>query len=104
MNPLPFLGVLAGVALWSWLVYSRSPRRKATPAYMAFSATAVAALFLLAGFAGFNLSTRHRFLTGTAWSDGVIWWQVGIGLALVPLVVYFWRRAMSDIDRRLNRT
>jgi len=69
-----------------------------------FTATAASALFLIAGLIiGLNLSKRSRFFIGTAWTDGVIWWQVVVGLVLVPVAVYLLRRGARDVDRRLGR-
>ena len=41
-----------------------------------------------------------RFVAGTAWSDSIIWREVAVGIALIPLAVYFWRRAIRDDRRR----
>jgi hypothetical protein len=61
-------------------------------------------VFVIAGLAGYNLSKRSRYLTGSAWTDGVIWWEVVVGLILVPVAIYFLRRGADDINRRLSHT
>ena len=108
LSPYLFLGAVVVVLIaWSWHFHfwSDSPtaRQSRSPLWLGFTATATSALFLIAGIIGFNLSTRSRFFTGTAWSEGVIWWQVVVGLVLVPVAIYLLRRGVRDIERRLSR-
>jgi hypothetical protein len=53
--------------------------------------------FHRAGAIGYTLSKRDRFVAGTAWSDSVIWWQIGVGLALLPLAVYLSRKGARSL-------
>ena len=46
-----------------------------SPLWLGFSTTAASALFLVAGITGFKLDKHSRFVTGTAWTNGVIWWE-----------------------------
>ena len=108
LSPSLFLAaVLVVLIAWSWQFHfwSNSPtaRRSRSPLWLGFTATAASALFLIAGIIGFDLSKRSRFFTGTAWTEGVIWWQVAVGLVLVPLAIYLVRRGVQDIERRLSR-
>jgi hypothetical protein len=100
---IPLLTVTALLAAWHWFVYSRSGRRPWDPIWMAFSTTAVMALFFVSGLIGFRLDRRERFFAGSSWSDTVVWWQVGAAFVLVPVAIYFWRRAAREVDRRLDR-
>jgi hypothetical protein len=105
--PYLFIGaVIVVVIAWSWHFHfwSNNPtaRRSRSPLWLGFTATAASAVFLTAGIIGYNLSRRSRFFAGTAWTDGVIWWQVVVGVALVPVAIYLLRRGVRDIDRRLN--
>jgi hypothetical protein len=102
MNPLPFVAVVVASVIWSWFVYKRRGRRTASPQAMAFTTTTIAVLFIVAGSAGYMLDKRARFFADSAWSDDVIWWEIGVGFAFVPLALYFWRRGLRDIDRRLS--
>lgn len=99
--------VIVVLIAWSWHfhVWSNSPtaRRSRSPLWLGFTTTAASALFLIAGIIGFNLSKRSRFFSGTAWTDGVIWWQVAVGLVLVPVAIYLLRRGVGDIERKLSR-
>ena len=67
-------------------------QRRWSPVWGAFTATTVSAVYLLAGFSGYQLNRRTRFLAAEAWTDSVIWWQVAAGAALIPVALYFWRR------------
>ena len=107
---LPYLviaAVLVTLVGWWWYFHfwSKSPaaQRARSPLSFGFTATATSALFLIAGLIGFNLSKRSRFLSGSAWTDDVIWWQVAVGLALIPVAIYFLRRGARDIERRISR-
>lgn len=90
--------VVAFVAAWAWFQQQRSGGRAWSPLWLAFSATALAALFLGGGTIGYMLSRRARFIAGTSWSETVLWWEVGVGVALIPVAVYFWRRGLRSLS------
>jgi hypothetical protein len=95
---IPVLLVVAFLTAWWWLLYKSPGGRLWHPLWLAFSASVVAALFIVAGSVGYTLGKRHRFAAGTAWSDSVIWWEVGVGLALLPLAAYLWRKGLRSLD------
>jgi hypothetical protein len=102
--PSLFVGaVVVMLMAWSWHFqgWSNSPRarRARSPLWLGFNATAGSALFLIAGLIGLDLSRRGRFSSGTAWTGGVIWWEVAVGLALAPLAFYLVRRGVRDLGR-----
>jgi hypothetical protein len=104
LSPSLFLGAIIVVLIaWSWHFHfwSNSPaaRRSRSPLWLGFTATAASALFLIAGITGFDLSKRSRFFTGTAWTEDVIWWQVAVGIVLVPVAIYLLRRGVQEIER-----
>ena len=74
--------------------------RRRRPIFNALSLTAAAVLFLTTGVMGYTLSKHDRFVAGTAWTDGVIWWQVAAGAVLLVPAAFFWRSGL----RRLTRT
>ena len=80
-----------------------SRHRRWSPVWGAFTATTVSAVYLIAGFSGYQLNRRARFLAPEAWTGSVIWWQVAAGAALIPVAYYFWRRGAAEIERRLSR-
>ena|SRR5688572_29613747 len=102
MNPMDQLvAVLVIVALlvtWELFRY-KSSRDRNRSLWLAFNTTAAAVLFLVAGAIGYTLSKHARFVDGTPWSGSVIWWQVGVGLALVPLAAFFWRKGLRSTPR-----
>lgn len=100
MDRLAALAVVAFLAAWAWFLHKRSRGRQWSPLWLAFSTTAAAALFIVAGSIGYTLSRHERFRAGSAWSETVIWWEVVVGIALVPLAVYFWRRGVHSLHRR----
>ncbi len=90
--------VVAVVSAGIWFQYRLSRGRMWTPLWMAFGTTAASLMFLVAGTMGHNLSRRERFLTGADVSQGIIWWEVGIGAALAALSLFFWRRGVRSIQ------
>lgn len=82
--------------------FGRYRDRRWSPIWGAFTATTVSAVYLIAGFSGYHLERRARFFSDAAWSDSIIWWEVGAGAALVPVAIYFWRKGAREIDQRLG--
>lgn len=86
--------VVAFLTLWFVQYGPHGVRR---PLWPAFSSTLASVVFLSAGAFGYNLSTPERFVEGTAWRDGVIWWQVWIGVALLVFAGAMWRHGLRAI-------
>jgi len=57
-----------------------------------FSVTALGLWLTVAGAIGWDLRHVHGFVRGTRWVDAPIWWQLGLGLALLSLAVFLARR------------
>jgi len=93
---LPVLTVLASGVAWTWFLYRRSGRRMWKPLWLAFSASALALLFVVAGVIGYRLDPHDRFIAGSAWAHAVIWWEVGVGLGVLPLAAFFWRNDLQN--------
>ena len=53
----------------------------------------------VAGAIGWDLSHVHGFFQGTKWLDGPVWWQLGLGVALLALAAFLARRVASDASR-----
>ena len=100
---MPFLIVVASLAAFQWWMYRLGGRRMQSPLWYAFTTTAAAALFLISGSVGYTLRKGLPLFAAARWSDGVIWSQVGVGLAFVPVAVFCWRKAIRDTDRRSSR-
>ena len=73
---------------------SKAMRR---PVPLACSATAVALLLIVAGASGFTMNRHDAFVAGTRWAEGPIWWQVAVGVALLGVSAWLWRRAMRSL-------
>jgi membrane protein implicated in regulation of membrane protease activity len=73
--------------------------RRRSPIFNALSLTVVAALFLVTGLIGYTLDRHARFVAGTAWTGGVIWWEVAVGTALMVAAASFWRRGLRELWR-----
>jgi hypothetical protein len=71
--------------------------RRRRPIFNALSLTACAVLFLVSGVAGYSLDRHARFVAGTAWSPTVIWWQVGVGAAMLAAAIWFWRTGLRQL-------
>lgn len=91
---LPFLTVSVPLAALAWIVHRRFGPRESHPLWPAFNATAGAAALIVAGTTGYNLNMLDRAAAGTPWAGAVIWGEVGIGLALLPVAAYYWRKGL----------
>jgi drug/metabolite transporter (DMT)-like permease len=85
------LTITALVAVTVWF------RPRARPFPIAFSTTAAGILLFVAGTMGYRLSRHDRFVAGTSWSDGVVWWEIYAGVTVLLVAAYFWRKALRSI-------
>jgi hypothetical protein len=51
------------------------------------------------GLIGYTLDRHARFVSDTAWSPSVIWWQVAVGAACLAAAAWFWRRGLRELWR-----
>jgi hypothetical protein len=65
--------------------------------------TAAAVVFIVAGTTGYNLNALDAAAAGTPWAGTVLWVEVGIGLALLPVAGYYWRRSLRSPTSALRR-
>ena len=93
----PGLVVVPFLAAWWWLLRRFGGDRFRNPFQIAIGLTAAAALLVVAGVVGYDLVSHDRLVNGTAWSDTVIWWEVGLGAALLSAAAYFWRISIGYI-------
>lgn len=66
------------------------------PFHAAFYLTCAAALLLVSGSIGYNLSKSAET---PRWSEHFIWWQLLVGLAVLPAAAYWWRKALRNVGR-----
>jgi hypothetical protein len=57
----------------------------------------------VAGAIGWDLKYVRGFLQGTKWVDPPIWWQIGVGVPLLALAVFFACRIPSNAVRTSDR-
>lgn len=88
MRDAAFLIVVAASAAF-WLRYQR-PSRMHSPLWMAFSTTAFSLLCVGAGLVGYRLSGGLPFTRESNWTGSVVWSQVWLGAALVPVALTLW--------------
>jgi hypothetical protein len=93
------LGFTAFLALWWLAMWRLSGGRFLTPLWLGFSATALAVGLIGAGLSGYRVSKHARSVSG-AWSDGVIWWEVWVGLAVALLASLMLTQGARRLSRR----
>jgi hypothetical protein len=94
---LPFLFVAVPIMALAWFFYTRSSHRASHPLWPAFTVTAGAAIHLVAGTWGYNLNALDAAAAGTPWSGTPIWWEVTVGIALLPVTWYYWRKGLRSL-------
>ena len=95
---------LAFLAAWNIFLYKRSGGRAWHPLQLAFSATATAVLFIVSGSIGYTLSRHDRFVAQTAWTGGIIWSQIWVGLAVTVVAIVLWRMGLRSIRADMGGT
>jgi len=95
---LPFLAFGVPLAALARFLHKRPRHRGKHPLWPALGATSGAALLIVAGAAGYNLDTLDANAAGTPWSATVIWWEVGLGIALLPVAAYCWRKGLRSLE------
>ena len=95
MATLPFLLVAAAVA-WHRLVNRQSRGLMRSPLWMAFSLTTLAIVLIVASAIGYTLDRRARFFAGTEWNGSVIWSDVGLGVAMLLIAAFLFRKAARE--------
>ena len=83
--------ILVILAVWNLFLFKQSEHLVWTAPWLAISATVAACVFLSAGISGYRLSRHERFVSGSAWTGGVLWSEVAIGLIAGVVAIYLWR-------------
>ena len=96
---LALAALLAFVAAWHWFVYRRSHGRSLSPLWGAFTATAVAVLFVVAGAGGYRLHGGVPFTIAAAWSGTVLWSEIWVGIGTALIAAYLWHRGLRSLRR-----
>jgi len=96
---LALAALLAFVAAWHWFVYRRSHGRSLSPLWGAFTATAVAILFVVAGALGYRLERGVPFTITAAWSGTVLSSEIWVGIGAGLIAIYLWNRGLRSLRR-----
>ena len=102
------LVVLIGILVATVVVSTRHHRRtwSSRPRHeyqRVFSVAAFGLWFTVAGAIGWDLRHAHGFVPGRPWVDPPIWWQLGLGIALLAVAVFLARK-VPYTPRRHSRT
>jgi hypothetical protein len=98
MEPVPIvLSLLVLLGLWGRFLHATSAGRASSPLWGAFTATAVAILFVVAGTVGYKLDHGVPFTISTAWSGRVLWSEIWVGAGAALVAVYLWRVGLRSL-------
>ena len=95
---------LAGLVVLTVVVSNRYHSRtwSGRPGYQyqrVITVGVLGAWLTVAGTIGWDVSRVHGWFKGTTWVDGPIWWQIGLGGALLALALFLARRIPPHATR-----
>ncbi len=91
-------GVFAVAAGWNYFVYRLSGRPLWNPLWMAFTITAVALLYGIAGVLGYEVPSHNPFIGHPAtWVGHIVWPQVTMAAGMALVSVFFWRQGLRRL-------
>ena len=97
---IALIGVIALTLVVSHRYHSRTWSGRPGYQYQRVITVGVVGLWLtVAGVIGWDLSHAHGLFQGTTWGDGPIWWQIGLGGALLVLAAFLARRVPPHATR-----
>ena len=92
--------LLLGVG-WHYFVYKLSGRPWWNPLWMAFTLTAVALLYGIAGLLGYEVPRHNPFIEKPAvWVGHVVWSQVAVASTMLLISGFFWWRGLRGLQAR----
>jgi hypothetical protein len=99
LNPaVIFVGLTACVVGWNFFTYKVSGRPWRNPLWMAFSLTAVALLYGIAGFIGYAVPLDNPFISQpAAWVGHIVWAQVAMASVMGLISVLPWRQGLKGL-------
>jgi hypothetical protein len=97
---LVLIGAMMAAVVVATKQHSRSwPGRPGWQYQRVFSVGFAGLLFFGAGLIGWDLKYSHGWFQGTQWVDGPVWWQIGLGAALLLLAIFWARRVPPPATR-----
>jgi hypothetical protein len=97
MDRLILVGVVVVVVGWHWFINVQSGGRARSPLWGAFTATAVAILFIVAGAVGYKLTHGIPFTHSLEWTGRVLWSEIAVGVGAGVAAIFFWRAGLRSI-------
>jgi phosphatidylglycerophosphate synthase len=99
MTPILIIAGLLVVSVgWNYFASKRSGRPWWNPLWMAFTLTAVALLYLVAGLLGYDVPRHNPFIEKPAiWVGHVVWPQVAWASTALLLSGFFWWRGLRRL-------
>jgi hypothetical protein len=92
-----FAAFVTVLALWQSFLHRQSGGRLRSPLWGAFTATAVAILFIVAGAAGYKLTHGIPFANRLEWTGRVLWSEIAVGAVVGAAAIFFWRAGLRSI-------
>jgi hypothetical protein len=97
---IALIGLIVLTVVVSTRYHSRTWSGRPGYQYQRVITVSVLGLWLtVAGAIGWDLSHVRGFFRGTTWVHGPIWWQIGVGVALIALAVFLARRVPPHATR-----
>lgn len=91
-------GVVAFIVGWNYFAYRRSGRPLWNPLWIAFTLTAVALVYGIAGALGYDVPRHNPFIDHPAvWVGHVVWPQVAPAAGTLLVSMFFWRQGLKRL-------
>jgi uncharacterized membrane protein (UPF0136 family) len=78
--------------------------RKTHPLHAAFTLTTFGSLLLVGGALGYTFKKSNWYFMAGTWSDSVVWWEIGYGMAALAISAYFWRKGLATTTPASSHT
>jgi hypothetical protein len=100
--PISAIWMIAGLMVlsfgWQYFLYRRSGRPWWNPLWIAFTITAVALLYGVAGLLGYVVPRHNPFIDRPAvWVGHVVWSQVAWASTALLISGFFWWRGLRRL-------
>ena len=97
---IALIGLIVLALVVSHRYHSRTWSRRPGYRYQRVLSVGVVGLLLaVTGAIGWDVSDAHGLFGGMKWVDGPIWWQLGLGAAMVAVAVVMGRRVPANATR-----
>jgi hypothetical protein len=95
---LSVAALIACIVAWNLFIYRRSGKRFWNPLWMAFTLTAVALLYGVAGLTGYSVPRHNPFIDHPAvWVGHIVWPQVAFASVMALVAAVCWRLGLKHL-------